>query len=109
MGKFVKVDPANMTGGWKLYKRIRVTMKLEKLLRRRMKIKREEGEWSWLNFKYDRLSTFCFVCCLFGHADRDCGIVYANHSSCIWCVVESTHAKYEKPESGGKMVETWNR
>ncbi|WOH11863.1 hypothetical protein DCAR_0831359 [Daucus carota subsp. sativus] len=78
IGSFVKTDPANLTGGWKLYQRIRVTMDLDKPLKRRMKIKREGGDWSWVNFKYERLSTFCFVCGMLGHSDRDCGIVYAN-------------------------------
>lgn len=62
MGVFVKSDPANVTGGWRIYARIRVTLDFDKPLRRRMKIKREGGDWSWPNFKYERLSTFCFVC-----------------------------------------------
>ncbi|XP_074351624.1 uncharacterized protein At4g02000-like [Apium graveolens] len=78
VGSFIKIDAANFTGGWKLYKRIRVTMDLEEPLKRRMKIKREEGEWNWVNFKYERLSTFCFVCGMIRHSERECGIVYAN-------------------------------
>lgn len=48
-----------------------------------MKIKREGGNWTWINFKYERLSTFCFVCGLMGHSDRDCSIVYANPDKVI--------------------------
>lgn len=78
VGVFVKADPQNLNGGWKMYYRIRVVMDTDKPLKRRMKVKREGGEWTWINFKYERLSTFCFVCGLMGHSDRDCGIVYAN-------------------------------
>lgn len=78
VGKFVKSDPVNMNGGWRMYVRIRVTLDLDKPLKRRMKIKREGGEWSWINFKYERLSTFCFVCGLLGHSERDCSVVYAD-------------------------------
>ncbi|XP_074360434.1 uncharacterized protein LOC141700626 [Apium graveolens] len=78
VGIFVKVDPSNITGGWKLYARIRITMDIDKPLKRRMKIKREGGAWSWLNFKYERLSTFCFACGMLGHSERDCAIVYAH-------------------------------
>lgn len=53
-------------------------MNVTKPLKRRMKIKREGGTWSWINFKYERLATFCFVCGLLGHSERDCSIVYAN-------------------------------
>lgn len=43
-----------------------------------MKIKREGGEWSWINFQLKRVSTFCFVCGRIGHLERDCSVVYAN-------------------------------
>lgn len=79
VGKVLKMDPNNLTAGWRLYSRIKVTLDLNNPLRRRMKIKREGGEWSWENFKYERLGTFCFVCGLLGHIDRDCSLVYANH------------------------------
>lgn len=32
----------------------------------------------WIHFKYERLSTFCFVCGILGHSDKDCDVVYAN-------------------------------
>lgn len=83
VGTFVKTDPLNSKGTWKIYVRVRVTMDIRKPLKRRMKIKREGGDWSWVNFKYERLSTFCFVCGLMDHSDRDCEIVYANPDKVI--------------------------
>lgn len=62
IGEYVKTDPTNLNGLWKAYYRIRVRIDVCKPLKRRMKIKREGGDWSWINFKYERLSTFCFVC-----------------------------------------------
>lgn len=78
VGNFVNSDTANMKGGWKMYACVRVTMDINKPLRRKMKIKMAGGEWSWVNFKYERLSTFCFVCGMMGHLERDFGIVYAH-------------------------------
>lgn len=43
VGKFIKSDPTNMNGGWKMFLRIRITMDLEKPLKRRMKVKRNGG------------------------------------------------------------------
>lgn len=83
VGAFVKTDPQNLNGGWKMFVRIRVAMDIDKPLKRRMKIKREGGNWTWIQFKYERLSSFCFVCGLMGHTDRDCGIVYANSDKVI--------------------------
>lgn len=78
VGTFLKADPASLDGIWKPFIRIRVRMDITRPLKRRMKIKREGGEWSWINFKYERLGTFCFVCGTLGHMERDCNIVYAN-------------------------------
>lgn len=78
VGTFVSSDPTNSNGQWKLYARTRVTMDITKPLKRRMRIKRDGGDWSWISFKYERLSTFCFVCGMLGHLERDCGIVYAH-------------------------------
>lgn len=72
-----------LNGGWKMFVSIRVTMDIDKPLKLKMKIKREGSTWTWINFKYERLSTFCFVCGLMGHSDRDCGIVYANPDKVI--------------------------
>ncbi|XP_074326659.1 uncharacterized protein LOC141664600 [Apium graveolens] len=78
IGKYLKSDPININGLWKQFYRIRVRIDVSKSLKRRMKIKREGGEWIWVNFKYERLCTFCFVCGKLGHSKRDCDIVYAN-------------------------------
>lgn len=78
LGKYIKSDSNTFAGGWKPYVQIRVLLNAEKPLKRRMKIKREGDNWSWLNFKYERLGTFCFVCGIIGHSKRECNVVYAN-------------------------------
>lgn len=83
IGKYVKSDPTNFNGAWKPYVRVRVAMNVDKPLKRRMKIKRKGDVWSWINFKYERLSTFCFVCGKLEHAERDCNVVYDNPEKTI--------------------------
>ncbi|KAL8116071.1 hypothetical protein AgCh_022528 [Apium graveolens] len=56
---------------------------IDKPLKRRLKVRRENGTSTWVNFKYERLGTFCFVCGRIGHSDRDCEIVYANPTKTI--------------------------
>ncbi|KAK1394646.1 hypothetical protein POM88_013702 [Heracleum sosnowskyi] len=51
VGRYIEADSATFDGVWKSYVRIRVAMNVEKPLKRRMKIKRERDNWSWLNFK----------------------------------------------------------
>ncbi|KAL8145821.1 hypothetical protein AgCh_003824 [Apium graveolens] len=83
VGKFIKMDPENLNGGWKPYVRVRVGLNIEKPLKRRMKLKTEDVSVNLINFKYERLGTFCFVCGKLGHSDRDCAVVYANPTKVI--------------------------
>lgn len=78
IGRYVKSDPGNFDGIRKEFVRIRATLDIHKPLKRLMKIKREGKNWSWVNFKYERMGSFCFVCGIMGHTDTECIIVYAN-------------------------------
>lgn len=37
-----------------------------------MKLKKNDEQWSWVNFKYEGAPTFCFLCGLIGHSDKFC-------------------------------------
>lgn len=107
MGKYIKSAPGTYEGGWKPYVRIRVTMNINKPLKRRMKIKLEGNSSSWINFKYEKLGTFCFVCGIIGHSERNCAIVYANPDKQIdkaygtWLRAQSRGAK---PNVGSRWI-----
>lgn len=53
-------------------RRIRVLMDVSKPLRRTQKIVNREGRAVRVNFKYERLPFFCFMCGMMGHSDKDC-------------------------------------
>uniref|UniRef100_A0A803NGT3 DUF4283 domain-containing protein n=1 Tax=Cannabis sativa TaxID=3483 RepID=A0A803NGT3_CANSA len=72
IGSFIKSDPKNFLGIWRDYLRIRVTINIEKHLKRRIKLKKTNGEWLWCQFKYESVPTFCFICGIIGHSERFC-------------------------------------
>lgn len=52
--------------------RVRVSIPLDKPLKRRMKLKKSESNWCWVNFKYEGIPMFCFICGFVGHSDKLC-------------------------------------
>lgn len=76
IGKFLDSDKNNFTGVWRDYLRIRVRILVDKPLKQRMKIKKLRGEWFQVNFKYEHVPTFCFICGLLGHAEKFCAKVF---------------------------------
>nr|GLL37548.1 uncharacterized protein LOC109174453 [Ipomoea trifida] len=52
--------------------RVRVALDVSKPLKKQMKLKRENGTWVLIDFRYERLPTFCFLCGVIGHGDRVC-------------------------------------
>lgn len=78
MGKFLEVDPKNFKGLGKNYLRIKVALDVRRPLKIGMKIKKAGGDWLWINFKYERLPSFCFYCGLIGHSDKFCEALFDN-------------------------------
>uniref|UniRef100_A0A803QQJ5 Reverse transcriptase n=1 Tax=Cannabis sativa TaxID=3483 RepID=A0A803QQJ5_CANSA len=76
IGSYVKSDSKNFNGIWRDSLRVRTKINVEKPLKRRMKLKRTDGEWLWTNFKYEFLPTFCFICGIIGHSERFCSRIY---------------------------------
>ncbi|KAH9684396.1 reverse transcriptase domain-containing protein [Citrus sinensis] len=65
IGEFQSSDPNNLMGVWRNFMRIRIAS--------------EEGgggEWFWVDFKYERLNVFCFICGLLGHTEKLCPKLY---------------------------------
>lgn len=84
-------------------------MNVEKSLKRRMKLKKEGDNWSWINFKYEQLGMFYLVCGILDHSERDCNVVYANPDKVIekeygtWL---RTPAKNLKNNTGSRWLHT---
>ncbi|KAK1399917.1 CCHC-type domain-containing protein [Heracleum sosnowskyi] len=76
IGSYISGDPNNFVGVWREFLRIRVTLPLDIPIKRRMKIRKSEQEWCWVNFKYEAIPTFCFICGLIGHGERFCDKIF---------------------------------
>lgn len=50
IGKFVEFDANNFVGVWREYFRVRVSILLNVPLKRRMKLKKSDTNWCWVNF-----------------------------------------------------------
>ncbi|VFR03295.1 unnamed protein product [Cuscuta campestris] len=78
IGQFVEADPKNFSNPWSSYLRIRVKLDVQKPLKKGTRLKREGKEWFHVDFAYERLPTFCFVCGRLG--DRNTKFFHAQAS-----------------------------
>lgn len=76
IGGYVESDSNNFMGVWRDYLRVRVSVPLDKPLKRRMKLKKSESNWCWVNFRYEGVPTFCFICGLMGHNEKFCDKIF---------------------------------
>lgn len=76
IGEYGESCGRNFSGGWKEYLRVRVQIDLTKPLKRRMKVRKSGDEWTWINFKYENVPSFCFICGIVGHSEKFCSRLF---------------------------------
>ncbi|XP_019159927.1 PREDICTED: uncharacterized protein LOC109156530 [Ipomoea nil] len=72
LGMLVESDDRNFDGCLRTFYRVWVTVDISKPLKKQMKLKKNDGAWAFVNFRYERLPTFCFLCGIIGHGDKLC-------------------------------------
>ncbi|KAG8488097.1 hypothetical protein CXB51_018795 [Gossypium anomalum] len=70
-GEFMEYDGSNLGKGIMNYLRVRVRIDVRRPLKRRKRIL-FNGNCTYVSFRYDRLSLFCFYCGRLGHNDSFC-------------------------------------
>lgn len=86
IGEFLESNRNTFVGVWRDYLRIRAIIQVDKSLKRSQKIKKLSlrlflsllrDDWFWVNFKYEHVPTFYFICGLLGHAEKFCSRIFA--------------------------------
>lgn len=72
IGRAIKMDDRNFDGSMRVFFRVRIELEVAKPLKKGMRVKKDDGEWAKVDFKYERLPTFCFICGILGNGDRFC-------------------------------------
>lgn len=77
IGEFVDYDPTNNSSIWRNCISIRVRVDVRQPLKKDRKIGLAGGEWSMAKFRYEKLSTFCFMYGCLGHTEQKCEVFFA--------------------------------
>ncbi|XP_019154535.1 PREDICTED: uncharacterized protein LOC109151078 [Ipomoea nil] len=72
IGEFIRIDEKAFNGSRNSFIRIRVRINITKPLISQIPIRKNGGDWSCINFRYERLPNFCFICGLIGHTENYC-------------------------------------
>lgn len=70
LGSVLCIEPDGL--GLNNYRRVKVLLDINQPLRRIQKVKGKDGSVLSIEFKYERLPFFCFLCGIIGHGEKDC-------------------------------------
>ncbi|KAL8513790.1 hypothetical protein ACS0TY_013050 [Phlomoides rotata] len=73
IGDVVEIDQASLNG---VARSIRIKAKIDysKPLRSGITLELKDSKQVWVNFKYERLPSFCYLCGVLGHMHRECDL-----------------------------------
>jgi 14-3-3 protein epsilon len=106
IGSFVEYDKNNTGCFWREYMRIRVRVDIRQPLKKDTRVKNQGGNWCTVNFKYEKLGVFCFVCGLIGHGENRCAVRFSmaeDDGSRAW----SKDLRAEPRRRGGRQTSRW--
>jgi 14-3-3 protein epsilon len=106
IGSFVEYDKNNTGSFWREYMRIRVRVDIRQPLKKDTKVKNQGGSWCTVNFKYEKLGVFCFVCGLLGHGENRCAVRFSmseDDGVRAW----SKDLRAEPRRRGGRQTSRW--
>jgi hypothetical protein len=86
--------------------RIRVRVDIRQPLKKDSRVKNQGGNWCTVNFKYEKLGVFCFVCGLIGHGENRCAVRFAmteDDGSRAW----SKELRAEPRRRSGRQTSRW--
>nr|POF12205.1 uncharacterized protein CFP56_41551 [Quercus suber] len=72
LGRFIEVDKRACLADQAKFMHIRVDLPIEKPLHRGGHVVSKDGEKYWVQFRYKRLPTFCYLCGKLGYDDKHC-------------------------------------
>nr|POE96858.1 hypothetical protein CFP56_49609 [Quercus suber] len=74
IGRVLEVDKRAMQANQAKFLRIRVEVPIDKPLRKGGYVKNEEGGRYWVDFRNERLPTFCYICGILRHDEKHCQV-----------------------------------
>jgi hypothetical protein len=104
----MEYDKNNKTSFWREFMRIRVKVDVRLPLKKDAKVKDRAGRWCTVNFKYEKLGVFCFVCGIMGHTENKCAVRFSmEEDSGIreW----SSEIRADARRQGGRLTSRWLR
>ncbi|KAL8487062.1 hypothetical protein ACS0TY_023660 [Phlomoides rotata] len=73
LAETIEIDQASMEGVTRSI-RLKVRIDFQKPLKRGIRLEIRDKEPIWVEFKYERLPSFCYVCGMLGHMRRECDL-----------------------------------
>ncbi|CAH9113883.1 unnamed protein product [Cuscuta epithymum] len=75
LGSFIKFEMSQFEGKQSSYSYIRVCLDVRRPLKKGTTLTKNVVQ-HWVDFKYEKLLSFCFLCGIIGHSDKFCPLKY---------------------------------